>query len=72
VTGVDLVLVHTVPELKADRNIEKRMDQFKNNTHSGVLRFMCNRTTPLREKNELRPSRPRYSPLEISIENAIS
>ncbi|OUS78109.1 hypothetical protein B1748_04925 [Paenibacillus sp. MY03] len=40
--------------------------------HSGIPRFMCNRTTPLKEKMNLRRADPSdYSPLEISIRIAL-
>jgi len=39
--------------------------------HSGVPRFMCNRTTPLTEKINLNRQDGNYSPLERSIKSAI-
>lgn len=40
--------------------------------HSGIPRFMCNRTTPLGEKLQLtRTNACEYSPLEISIRDAL-
>ncbi|GLV57441.1 hypothetical protein KDH_42770 [Dictyobacter sp. S3.2.2.5] len=39
--------------------------------HSGVPRFMCNRTAPLKERLNLQRGDSDYSPLEISIRNAI-
>ncbi|MBT2657171.1 phytanoyl-CoA dioxygenase family protein [Bacillus sp. ISL-18] len=40
--------------------------------HSGIPRFMCNRTTPLGEKLNLRRrNEPDYSPLEFSIRKAL-
>jgi hypothetical protein len=40
--------------------------------HSGVPRFMCNRTTPLRERMNLDRADGNYSPVEISIRKALS
>ena len=40
--------------------------------HSGVPRFMCNRTTPLRERMQLRRSDDDYSPVEESIRRALA
>ncbi|MBP3962778.1 hypothetical protein [Paenibacillus lignilyticus] len=41
--------------------------------HNGVPRFMCNRTTPLKERMNLNRDDPRdYSPLEMSIRQALS
>jgi ectoine hydroxylase-related dioxygenase (phytanoyl-CoA dioxygenase family) len=40
--------------------------------HSGIPRFMCNRTTPLKERmNFNRASESEYSPLELSIKRAL-
>jgi hypothetical protein len=40
--------------------------------HSGVPRFMCNRTTPLNERMQLnRPHSNEYSPLELSVRSAL-
>ncbi|SEO75352.1 hypothetical protein SAMN05518847_110136 [Paenibacillus sp. OV219] len=40
--------------------------------HSGVTRFMCNRTTPLKERMRFdREDGTAYSPLELSIKRAI-
>jgi hypothetical protein len=40
--------------------------------HSGVPRFMCNRTTPLTERMQLKRDNPaEYSPLELSIRRAL-
>jgi ectoine hydroxylase-related dioxygenase (phytanoyl-CoA dioxygenase family) len=40
--------------------------------HSGVPRFMCNRTTPLRDRMNLQRPDGDYSPVEISIRKALS
>lgn len=40
--------------------------------HSGVPRFMCNRTTPLRERMTFARADGDYSPLEISIRKALA
>lgn len=40
--------------------------------HSGIPRFMCNRTTPLREPMQLERSDGDYSPVEISIKNGLT
>lgn len=40
--------------------------------HSGVPRFMCNRTTPLREPMRLERPDGDYSPVEISIKKALA
>ena len=40
--------------------------------HSGVPRFMCNRTTPLRAPMRLERPDGDYSPVEISIKNALT
>jgi len=40
--------------------------------HSGIPRFMCNRTTPLKERMKFIREDGGYSPLELSIKNAIS
>jgi hypothetical protein len=40
--------------------------------HSGIPRFMCNRTTPLKERMNFQREDGNYSPLELSIKNAIS
>jgi hypothetical protein len=41
--------------------------------HIGVPRFMCNRTTPLKERLQLRrENSSEYSPLELSIRNALA
>jgi hypothetical protein len=41
--------------------------------HSGVVRFMCNRTTELKEHLKLfREDPTEYSPLELSIRNALA
>ncbi len=39
--------------------------------HSGIPRFMCNRTTPLKERMNFRREDGNYSPLELSIMNII-
>ncbi|MFC5531436.1 phytanoyl-CoA dioxygenase family protein [Cohnella yongneupensis] len=40
--------------------------------HSGVPRFMCNKTTPLTERMNLdRSNKDEYSPLELSIRDAL-
>ena len=40
--------------------------------HSGVPRFMCNRTTPLREPMRLERADGDYSPVEVSIRRALA
>lgn len=40
--------------------------------HSGQPRFMCNRTTPLKERMRLHREDGDYSPVEVSIRNALS
>ena len=40
--------------------------------HSGIPRFMCNRTTPLKGRMNFQREDGNYSPLELSIKNAIS
>ncbi len=39
--------------------------------HSGVPRFMCNRTTPLYDKLQLQRDDNEYSPVEHSIRGAL-
>jgi hypothetical protein len=39
--------------------------------HSGIPRFMCNRTTPLHEKMRFQRPDANYSPVEISIRGAL-
>lgn len=39
--------------------------------HSGIPRFMCNRTTPLTERMQMQRSDGNYSPLELSIRQAL-
>lgn len=39
--------------------------------HSGIPRFMCNRTTPLTERMQIRSGNGDYSPLERSIRQAL-
>ncbi|HEY0753879.1 MAG TPA: phytanoyl-CoA dioxygenase family protein [Ktedonobacteraceae bacterium] len=39
--------------------------------HSGIPRFMCNRTTPLTERMQTQRDDGNYSPLEISIRRAL-
>lgn len=39
--------------------------------HSGVPRFMCNRTTPLRERMQLNRADENYSAVEISVRGAL-
>jgi len=40
--------------------------------HSGIPRFMCNRTAPLKDRPNFQRNDGNYSPLEISIRNALS
>jgi hypothetical protein len=39
--------------------------------HAGIPRFMCNRTTPLTERMQTRRNDDNYSPLELSIRQAL-
>jgi len=39
--------------------------------HTGIPRFMCNRTTPLTERIQIQRSDNAYSPLEVSVQRAL-
>lgn len=39
--------------------------------HSGIPRFMCNRTTPLTERMQMQRNDGNYSPLELSIRHTL-
>lgn len=72
VHGANLKVVETTAEAGDVFLCHPFLYHASSQNHSGIPRFMCNRTTPLRERLNLRSiNEGDYSPLELSIRKAL-
>lgn len=70
--GANLRVIETVAEAGDVFLCHPFLYHASSQNHSGVPRFMCNRTTPLVQRmNFYREAAADYSPLEVSIRNAL-
>ena len=72
VDGANLRVVETTAEAGDVFLCHPFLYHASSQNHSGIPRFMCNRTTPLGERLNLRRiNEKNYSPLEFSIRKAL-